>query len=57
MHSSLLQGNLLSPKFLNAYMDNLLSKLESSDCDCKLFECFCGAIFYADDIFYNVARS
>ena len=50
IHSGLLQSNLLSPKFFNVYIVYLLRKLESSDYGCKLFEYFCGAIVYADDI-------
>ena len=51
IHSGFLRNNLLSPKFFSVYIDNLLRKLESSDYGCKLFGCFCGAIFYANDIF------
>ena len=40
--SSLLQGNILSPKFFNAYMDELLFKLEESGLGCKLYNVFCG---------------
>ena len=35
--------------FFYFYIDNLLRKLKSNDYGCKLFGCFCGAIFYAED--------
>ena len=48
--SGLLQGNILSPKFFNAYMDDLLYKLEESGLGFKLFNVYCGILMYADDI-------
>ena len=48
--SDLLQGNILSSKFFNAYMDKLLYKLEESGLGCKLYKVFCGILMYADDI-------
>ena len=48
--SGLLQGNILSPKFFNAYMDELLYKLEESGLGCKLYNMYCGILMYADDI-------
>jgi hypothetical protein len=50
IQSGVLQGNLLSPKFFNVYINNLLCELEDCDLGCKVFGCFFGAIFYADDI-------
>ena len=48
--SSLLQGSILSPKFCNAYMDELLYKLEESGLGCKLYNVYCGILMYANDI-------
>ena len=48
--SCLLQGNILSPKFFNAYMDELLYKFEESGLGCKLYNVYCGILMYADDI-------
>ena len=48
--SGLLQGNILSPKFFNASMDELLCKLEDSVLGCKLFNVYCGILMYANDI-------
>ena len=48
--SGLLQGNNLSPKFLHAYMDELLYKLEESGLGCKFYNVYCGILMYADDI-------
>ena len=45
-------GNILSPKFFNAYMDELLYKLEESRLDYKLYKVYCGILMYADDILY-----
>ena len=56
IHSRLSQCNLLSPKFLNVYIDNLLRKFENNDYCCKLFGCFCDAIFYASAIICCVAQ-
>jgi hypothetical protein len=50
IHSGLLQGNLLSPKFYDVYMDKLLFLLEKSGIGCKIFKQYCGIIMYADDI-------
>ena len=48
--SCLLQGNILSPKFFNAYMDELLYKFEESGLGCKLYNVYCGILMCADDI-------
>ena len=48
--SGLLQSNILSPKFFNAYMDDLLYKLEESGLGFKLFNVYCGILMYADDV-------
>ena len=48
--SGVLQGNLLSPKFFNVYINNLLHELQNSGLGCSIFGCYFGAIFYADDI-------
>ena len=48
--SSLLQGNILSPKFFNAYMDELLYKLVKSGLGCKLYNAYCGILMHANDI-------
>ena len=48
--SGLLQGNILSPKFFNDYMNELLYKLEESGLGCKLYNVYSGILMYADDI-------
>ena len=42
--SGFLQGNILSPIFFNAYMDELLCKLEESGLGCKLYNVYCGIL-------------
>ena len=42
--SGLLQGNILYPKFFNAYMNELLYKLEESGLGYKLYNVCCGIL-------------
>ena len=44
------QGNLLSPKFFNVYVVDLMNRLEKINLGCKIFHQFFGTIMYADDI-------
>ena len=48
--SGLLQGNILSPKLFNAYIDELLNKLEEFGQSCKLYKGYGGILMYTDDI-------
>ena len=48
----LLQNNILSPKFFNAYMDELFYKLEESGLGCKLYNVYWG-ILCMQMIYFN----
>ena len=45
-----LPGNILSPTFFNAYMDELLYKLDEFGLGCKLYNVYCGVLMYANAI-------
>jgi len=44
------QGRVLSPLFFNIYVDDLISKLESSGFGCVVGNKFFGCFMYADDL-------
>ena len=46
----MLQGNLLSHKFVTVNVDDLVHRLEKSILECNIFDQFFGVIMYADDI-------
>lgn len=44
------QGGILSPDLYSIYVDDLLSRLESTGKGCYFHRVFAAALFYADDM-------
>ena len=49
------QGGVLSPILFTVYVDDLILELKTSGYGCEINGCYCGCVFYADDILLMAA--